>query len=62
MVVVVVDFLFFLLTFFCFRLRHARSYPAFVCDMDGVLHRTGVAIDGAREFLIRLRQRKAGQG
>lgn len=35
-----------------------RSYPAYLCDMDGVLHRTGVAIDGAAEFLARLREKK----
>jgi hypothetical protein len=35
------------------------SYSAMLVDMDGVLHRTGVAIDGASEFLKQLRAVKS---
>jgi hypothetical protein len=35
------------------------SYRGFLCDMDGVLHRNGIAIEGAAEFLTRMRSTKA---
>lgn len=35
------------------------SYKGFLCDMDGVLHRNGVAIDGAAEYLKRMRATKS---
>lgn len=40
------------------RVQSPDIYDAFLLDMDGVLHRTGVPIDGAGDFLKFLQESK----